>query len=42
VPELRTHVERAATAITDSLASGAGSYVRKLAAPLFRRESSPF
>ena len=42
VPELRTHVERAATAITDSLASGAGSYVRKLAAPLFRRETSPF
>ena len=42
VPELRTHVQRTTGAIAASLASGAGSYVRKLATPLFRRETSLF
>ena len=38
VPELRGHVDRTTAAITASLATSAGSYIRKLAAPLFRRE----
>lgn len=38
VPELRGHVDRTAAAITASLATGAGSYFRNLAAPVFRRE----
>jgi uncharacterized NAD(P)/FAD-binding protein YdhS len=42
VPELRVHVDRTATAITKSLATGAGSYFRKLAAPAFQREQSIF
>ncbi len=42
VPELRGHVDRTATAIADSLATGAGSYFRKLAAPAFRREPAIF
>ncbi len=42
VPELRTHVQRTSAAVAASLASGAGSYVRKLATPLFRRETSLF
>ena len=42
VPELRAHVQRASAAIAASLATSAGSYVRKLAAPLFRREAAIF
>ena len=42
VPELRTHVRRTTVAIADSLASSAGSTLRKFAAPLFRREASLF
>ncbi len=42
VPELRRHVDRTAAAITKSLATGAGSYFRKLAAPVFQREQSIF
>jgi uncharacterized NAD(P)/FAD-binding protein YdhS len=42
VPELREHVQRTTTAITASLATNAGSFVRKLAAPLFRGERPPF
>ena len=42
VPELRTHVDQTAAAIAASLATSAGSYVRKLAAPLFRREAAVF
>jgi uncharacterized NAD(P)/FAD-binding protein YdhS len=42
VPELREHVKRTTAAIAASLATGAGSVVRKLAAPLFRRESPLF
>ena len=42
VPELRVHVDRTAAAITASLASSAGSYFRKLAAPVFRREQPAF
>jgi uncharacterized NAD(P)/FAD-binding protein YdhS len=37
VPELREHVDRTAIAIAKSLSSGAGSYLRSLAAPAFRR-----
>jgi uncharacterized NAD(P)/FAD-binding protein YdhS len=42
VPELRTHVDRTAAAIAASLATSAGSYLRKLAAPVFRREQPVF
>ena len=42
VPELRVHVDRTTAAITNSLATGAGSYFRKLAAPVFQREQSIF
>jgi uncharacterized NAD(P)/FAD-binding protein YdhS len=42
VPELRGHVDRTAAAVAASLATGAGSYVRKLAAPAFRRERPMF
>jgi uncharacterized NAD(P)/FAD-binding protein YdhS len=42
VPELRVHVDRTAAAITSSLATSAGSYFRKLAAPVFQREQSVF
>ncbi len=42
VPDLRVHVDRTAAAITSSLATSAGSYFRKLAAPVFQREQSIF
>lgn len=42
VPELRHHVQRTAVAIASSLATNAGSVVRKLAAPLFCRELTTF
>ena len=42
VPELRAHVDRTAAEITASLATSAGSYFRKLAAPVFRREQPIF
>ena len=42
VPELRDHVDRTAAAIAASLATSAGSYFRKLAAPVFRREQPVF
>jgi len=42
VPELRGHVQRTAAAISASLASSTGSYIRRIATPLFRREHSPF
>jgi hypothetical protein len=42
VPELRVHVQRATAALAASLATPAGSYVRKLAAPLFRRARLAF
>jgi uncharacterized NAD(P)/FAD-binding protein YdhS len=42
VPELRVHVQRSANALAASLATPAGSYVRKLAAPLFRRARLAF
>jgi uncharacterized NAD(P)/FAD-binding protein YdhS len=40
VPELRVHVARTAGAIASSLATGAGSYLRRVAAPIFRREQT--
>jgi uncharacterized NAD(P)/FAD-binding protein YdhS len=40
VPELRVHVARTAGAIASSLATGAGSYIRRVAAPIFRREQT--
>jgi uncharacterized NAD(P)/FAD-binding protein YdhS len=42
VPELRVHVQQTAAALASSLATPAGSYVRKLAAPLFRRARLAF
>ena len=33
VPELRVHVARTASAIAASLATGAGSYIRRIATP---------
>ena len=42
VPELRGHVDRTAAAISASLATSAGSYIRKLAAPVFQREQPIF
>jgi uncharacterized NAD(P)/FAD-binding protein YdhS len=42
VPDLRVHVDRTTAAITSSLATGAGSYIRKLAAPVFQREQPIF
>ena len=42
VPELRVHVQRTASAIAASLASSTGSYIRRIAMPLFRREQSLF
>ena len=42
VPELRGHVDRTAAAIAASLATSTGSYLRKLAAPVFRREQPVF
>jgi len=37
VPELREHVDRTAIAIAESLSTGTGSYLRRLAAPAVRR-----
>jgi uncharacterized NAD(P)/FAD-binding protein YdhS len=42
VPELRAHVQRTASAIAKSLASSTGSYIRRIAMPLFRREHALF
>ncbi len=42
VPELRAHVARTAATIAASLATGAGSYIRRIAAPIFRREQPTF
>ena len=42
VPELRTHVARTTEAIAASLATGAGSYIRRIATPIFRREQPTF
>ena len=42
VPELRTHVQRATAAIAKSLASSTGSYIRRIAMPLFRRAEAHF
>jgi uncharacterized NAD(P)/FAD-binding protein YdhS len=42
VQELRRHVDRTARGIAASLATGAGSYLRRLAAPAFRRERAVF
>ena len=42
VPDLRVHVQITAHALAASLATPAGSYVRKLAAPLFRRARLAF
>jgi len=38
VPELRAHVARTTATIAASLATGAGSYIRRIATPIFRRE----
>ncbi len=38
VPELRVHVARTVSTIAASLGSGAGSYIRRIASPIFRRE----
>ncbi len=42
VPELRAHVQRTTAAIAASLASSAGSYIRRIATPLFRRAPALF
>ncbi len=42
VPELRAHVQRTVSQIAGSLASSTGSYIRRIATPLFRREYSLF
>ena len=42
VPELRLHVQRTTAAIASSLASTAGSYIRRIAMPLFRRVPALF
>ena len=42
VPELRTHVARTTSALVSSLATGAGSYIRRFAMPMFRREQPSF
>jgi uncharacterized NAD(P)/FAD-binding protein YdhS len=42
VPELREHVQRTTTVIASSLATATGSTLRRLAAPLFGRESAAF
>jgi uncharacterized NAD(P)/FAD-binding protein YdhS len=42
VPELREHLQRTTAALAASLATSPGSYVRRLAAPLFRREAAIF
>jgi uncharacterized NAD(P)/FAD-binding protein YdhS len=42
VPELREHLQRTTTAMAGSLATATGSTLRRLAAPLFGRESAAF
>ena len=42
VPELRVHVARTTAAIARSLGSGAGSYLRRIATPIFRRAQPTF
>ena len=42
VPELRVHVARTTAAIARSLGSGAGSYLRRIATPIFRRTQPTF
>ena len=42
VPELRAHATRSAAAIAASLSYGAGSLLRRVAAPIFRREQPLF
>ena len=42
VPELRVHVARTTAAVASSLATGAGSYIRRIATPMFRREQPSF
>jgi uncharacterized NAD(P)/FAD-binding protein YdhS len=42
VPELRVHVARTAGAIAASLATGAGTYIRRIATPIFRREQQAY
>ena len=42
VPELRVHAAHTAEALAASLATGTGSLVRRVVAPIFRRESLPF
>ena len=42
VPELRVHVARTDGAIAASLATGAGSYIRRIATPIFRREQQAY
>ena len=42
VPELRVHVARTTAAMAASLATGAGSYIRRIATPMFRREQPSF
>jgi uncharacterized NAD(P)/FAD-binding protein YdhS len=42
VQELRTHAARTSEAIAASLSSGAGSLLRRVAAPIFRREQPLF
>ena len=42
VPELRVHVARTASAVAASLTTGAGSCIRRIASPLFRREQQAY
>jgi uncharacterized NAD(P)/FAD-binding protein YdhS len=42
VPELREHLKRTTAAIAASLASATGSRLRRLAAPLYRRDSAAY
>jgi uncharacterized NAD(P)/FAD-binding protein YdhS len=42
VPELRVHVARTTATIAASLATGAGSYIRRIATPMFRREQQAY
>jgi uncharacterized NAD(P)/FAD-binding protein YdhS len=42
VPELREHVARTTATIAASLATGAGSYIRRIATPMFRREQQAY
>jgi hypothetical protein len=42
VAELSTHVQRTAATIAASLATHAGSYLRRIAAPVFRRAQATY